>query len=228
MPDDDNSNDANQNPTPPAAPAPQPGIGTPAISPELQAIIDARVAEAAQKASNAAWAEARRTFEGKSKAGAVSPPVAAPPAPAQTAATPTVTVDTDALTDALDEFTFDKEQRREIRAAARRENPADVDGFVSKWARMFGKAGQNPPGNVVSAPQGAPIATPPPVAPGTPPVTSRATPPNHGTPTDDTPILSMSDSDRRALAAKIGDIKFAERMLKEMARDNVRVRPRLV
>lgn len=68
-------------------------------------------------------------------------------------------------------------------------------------------------------------AAPAPAPPG-PPITSRGTPPPAGKPTADTPILSMSEADRRALAAEIGDIKFADRMIKEMVRDNVRVRSR--
>lgn len=71
----------------------------------------------------------------------------------------------------------------------------------------------------------APVASAAAAAPS-PPITSRAAPPPAGAPTDDTPILSMGEADRKALAAKIGDIKFAERLLKEVVRDRVRVRGR--
>ena len=153
---------------------------------------------------------------------------AAPPQNTQPASSPApaVTYDAEALSDSLAEFSFDKEQRAEIRAAARRDNPSDVDAFVAKWGRMFGKQ----PGSPATA---TPAATAPvqvqPVTtavPGTPPVTSRGTPPPAGTPTDDTPIMSMSEADKRALAARIGDKAFAERHLKELVKSNTRIRPR--
>lgn len=72
----------------------------------------------------------------------------------------------------------------------------------------------------------APVASAAAAAPAGPPITSRAAPPPAGAPTDDTPILSMGEADRKALAAKMGDVKFAERLLKEVVRDRVRVRGR--
>lgn len=72
----------------------------------------------------------------------------------------------------------------------------------------------------------SPVASAAAAAPAGPPITSRAAPPPAGQPTDDTPILSMGEADRKALAAKMGDVKFAERLLKEVVRDRVRVRGR--
>lgn len=227
MADDPNPN--NPDTTTTAAAATQPAAtGAPAIT---QADLDAAV----KRATDAAWAEARRTFEARAskQSGQQPQPAQNNPAPAAPAAgtAPAVTIDSDALNDALAEFPFDREQRGEIRTAARRENPPDMDAFVTKWARLFGKqkggAQQpNPNGNGNGAPaNGSPAPAQPPVASAAP-VTSRGTPPASSGPTDDTPILSMSIPDREALRAKIGDVAYAERHLKELARHNVRIRPR--
>lgn len=157
-------------------------------------------------------------------------PTAAPPPsnPPASGPVPSATYDAEALSDALAEFSFDKEQRAEIRAAARRDNPGDLDAFVSRWARMFGKQ----PGQA-TVPATPAAGTPPPSAVSTPaapvvPVTSRGMPPNPATPTEDTPIMSMSEADKRALAARLGDKVFADRLLKELAQNKTKVRPRLL
>jgi hypothetical protein len=61
-------------------------------------------------------------------------------------------------------------------------------------------------------------------APPVVPVTSRAPSPPPAVPTEDTPILSMSEADQRALAKKMGDVEFARRFERELVRDRVKVR----
>lgn len=232
------ADDANQNPdnaNPPAAPATQPGNGAPQITPEIQALIDAAKTEAAQQAKNAAWAEARRTFEAKQqKPTGGQPPQPKPQEQPASAAPPA----TDVRAELNRIRSFEREAGKYGLSADALEtleedfntaNPPDPAAWVQKRATAFGwkPAGQaaTPNGNG-SPPSGQPASNP--VVPTGPPVTSRGAPPPAGVPTDDTPIMSLSESDRKALIAKIGDVKYAERMLKEMARDNVRVRPRLV
>jgi hypothetical protein len=135
----------------------------------------------------------------------------------------TVTFDADAFNDALSEFPFDKEQRRVVRDAARRENPADMDSFVANWGRMFGKA----PGQTAAPPTTTPAAatTAPKTTPQAPPVTGAGAPANSTTVvTDDTPILRMSEADRIALRRRIGDGPYVDRMRKEFRQGNVRVK----
>ncbi len=164
----------------------------------VQAMIDAAV---------------RKAYDAGAKAGRVSteskqgktPPKQAP----TTEATPPAATGDDAefgeaLTDAIGEYSFDKDQRREIRAAARRERPEDVEGFVSRWARMFGKApgqstpqtpgatpaaGAQPPGTTpASAPPGAAKPVPPTPPPAAPPSIDR----------DGEPVLrALSEEDRQ-------------------------------
>lgn len=152
---------------------------------------------------------------------------AAPPQntqPQQT--TSPVTFDADAFNDALAEFPFDKEQRRVIRDAARRENPTDLDGFVSNWGRLFGKQpGQQTAATATTTQAAAATTTAPKTAAQGAPVTGAGAPANPTTiVTDDTPILRMSDSDRVALQRRIGIAAYVERMRKEFRQSNVRVR----
>lgn len=75
--------------------------------------------------------------------------------------------------------------------------------------------------------QAVPAPAPPTAASGAPayPVTARGLPPPPHVVTDETPIMSMSPADRQALAKKIGDVKFAERLQRELR--SVRVMGRL-
>ncbi len=144
--------------------------------------------------------------------------------PQQTASS--VTYDADAFNDALSEFPFDKEQRATVRDAARRENPSDVDAFVAKWGRMFGKQpGQTSAVATTTTTQAAATTTAPKTAPQGAPVTAGGAPANPTTVvTDDTPILRMSESDRVALMNRIGRDKYVDRMRQEFRTSNVRVR----
>lgn len=214
----------------PAAPATQPSAGAPQITPEIQALIDKAASEAAQQAKNAAWAEARRTFEAKSKTAnggqPPQPPKPEPPPNGNGQDALALIALRDAFDDATSDLTLTGAQKKFVRELVMKERPSDVADYVSNFVTMSGWNSKPVPAGPAAAPAPAPTTTA--AAAPTVPVTSRATAPAPSGPTDDTPILSMSDADRKALIAKIGDIKYAERVLKEVARDNVRVRPRLV
>lgn len=135
----------------------------------------------------------------------------------------------DDFDDAISELTLDGGQRKFLRGLVMEKRPTDVAQFVTETVSMLG-LGKKPaatpaaPANGQTPPQTVNPAT----APSGPPVTSRSAPPPSSAPTDDTPILSMSEVDREATRVKLGDLKFAERLMKELARDNVRVTTRLV
>lgn len=134
---EDDGNGAGGSGTPPqqqqAAPAPQPG--SPAITPELRALIEAETT----KAKNAAFAEARRLFEGKNKG---------EPKPPRDTKTETNNADDPssllALRDAFDDATSDlklsKGQRQILRENVMSKRPSDVDQFVSDFAERAGWA----------------------------------------------------------------------------------------
>lgn len=116
-------------------PANPPGVPAP-ITLTVETV-QAMIAEATKKAHDAGAAAARRALEGKPPKKLDVPPKDLPSGDVAAAEDPEYA---ESLTDAIGEFSFDKEQRREIRAAARREKPDDVDAFVAKWGRMFGKS----------------------------------------------------------------------------------------
>ena len=167
---------------PSAAPAPE--------APLTASAVRAMMAEELRKARDAGAADARRAIEAKQANRAP-----APTAPKNEATTPPPSGNdaefAEVLADALNEFPFDKEQRRAIRDAARSKKPEDVDGFVAQWARMFGKSPGAAP-SPTQPNQPAPAAKPAASIPNTPPPA--------GTPTDGSasPIFrAMSEEDRR-------------------------------
>lgn len=178
-------------PTDPASPTESAAPSAPDAAPALTLdMVRALVAEEARKAYDAGAAAARRATQGKQ-----ANPAPAPQAP-KTEATPPVAAGNDAelaevLADALNEYPFDKDQRRAIRDAARSKRPEDVDGFVAQWARMFGKS---------------PGAAPSPTQPNQPTAPAKAapvipnTPPPAGTPADGSAsptFRALSEEDRR-------------------------------
>lgn len=220
----------NDNPgNPPAAPAPQPSNGAPQITPEIQALIDAAKAEAAQQATNAAWKQARLKYEKPPVSGGqqpTQPPKQDPPPNGNGQDALAIIALRDAFDDATSDLSLTGAQKKFVRELVMKERPSDVADYVSNFVTLSGWNNKPTPAAPATGSQPAQPANPAP--PAGPPVTSRGAPPPAGIPTDDTPIMSMSESDRKALIAKIGDVKYAERMLKEMARDNVRVRSRIV
>lgn len=222
MPDDPNTPPM---PPQPAAPAPQPdGTGTPAITPEIQALIDARAQDAATKAHNAAWKQAREKYE-KPASGGQQPP---PPKPNEQPAHPpqnvaeVVRAETNRIRSferAVGQYGLDDNAIAMLEEDLNAANPSDPAEWVHKRAKAFGwKAGGSP---TPATP--APANTPAPqTAPKGAPVTGGGAPANPTTITDDTPILRMSDADRIALANRIGVVAYVDRMRKEFK--NVRVR----
>lgn len=224
MADDQIPND--DTPTPPlAAPAPQPAAtGSPTITPDVQALIDAAARDAAQKAHNAAWKQARETFAAKGqKGGSPQPAPAEPAAPAAPDVSAEIarfrafdrTLGRFALSDKARELT-----EREFLAS----KPSDPAAWLSERAEAYGwnLVGGGAPAAPAAAPPAAPPVPQSPARAGLP-ITDRAPPPPPAVVTDDTPIMSMSATDREALRRKVGDLKFAERWLAESR--NVRIKP---
>jgi hypothetical protein len=99
------------------------------------------IEEATSKAFNSGAAAARREAEAKAKK---APTTEAPKATTeQNATTQATAIDGFALSEAMSEFTLSKDQRKTIRDLAGKENPGDLDEFVTRWAGLFGakKAG---------------------------------------------------------------------------------------
>lgn len=118
----------------------QPGL----TAEQVQKMIE----EATQKAFNSGAAAARREAEAKAK----KAPNAEPQKPnteqnQQSQAQPAI--DGFALSEAMSEFALSKDQRKKIRDLATKENPSDLDEFVSQWAGLFGakKAGEGQQSN---------------------------------------------------------------------------------
>jgi hypothetical protein len=115
-------------------PAGQPGA--PTITPEIQALIDA----AAAQARNAAYAEARRTFEGKQPKpkGSSTPP-----------SEPTNETDPMRLYLAFDDATTELKltggQRQLLRDTVLSSKPDDVAGFVKSFATKAGWSTESNP-----------------------------------------------------------------------------------
>ena len=225
-------------PATPAAPVTPPvNPGTPAITPEVQALIDAARADERTKTSNSVWKQAREKYE-KPNAGQqpTTPPKQDPPSSSSGQDATVLIKLRDDFDDAISDLSLSGAQRKFVRELVMKERPSDVADYVSNFVTLSGWNAKQPiPAGSGGAPS-APAPTTTAAASPTVPVTSRGVPPNPAGPTEDTPIKSMSEADRRALLNKLvgqhghekGNAMFADRMLRELARDNVKVRPRLV
>lgn len=205
--------------TTPTAPATQSGTPAPSLT---QADVDAAV----KRATDAAWAEARRTFEGKQKpTGGQPPPTPPAAAPPQAPDVSSEYARHRAFDRTIGKFELSEKAQELVEREFASSKTPDPIAWLNERAEAYGwkRLGATP----APAPAGQP-ATPPPAVLSGPPVTSRGTPPPAAAPTDDTPILSMSHADREALRVKIGDVAFADRHLKELVARNTKVRPRLV
>lgn len=163
---------------PTQAPSPEPAApaAPPASSPGLPITVEqlqAMIAAEARKAYDAGAAAARKAEQARTKA-------PAQPAPKQEATTTAPTVDDpdwgERLSDAINEFPFDKDQRRAIRDAARSGRPEDVDAFVEKWAKMFGKAPNGAPAPAQTQPADAAAQSAPAQKQPTPPTPAPSAP----------------------------------------------------
>lgn len=221
--DPDDPNNGNPSLPPPAAPAPQPAAnGAPAITPEIQALIDQARQDAATKAHNAAWKQARETFA-KQKPSAQQPArTEDPPAPAPTDALAIIKLRDD-FDDAIGDLTLTGSQKKLLRETVMEKRPGDVAGYVRTFAEMAGWVKQPQPVNPTAAQPAQPSQ---PANPSAPPVTGNGAPSNPTRVTDDTPILRMSTADQIALRKQIGDRAFSERMMKEFREHGTRVRLR--
>lgn len=219
-------------------PAPATPAGPPQFTPEQQAWIQ----QETDRKANAAAAAARRAEQERQGRRGEQPPPAnrteqpTPPAP-QAVDVRTEINRIRSFERAAGGYGLTPAALEILESDFQTANPPDPAAWVKQRAEAFGwKAGGTPNGNGGQPPNGGLPTSPPPAGAPTVPVTSRAAPPGPATPTEDTPILSMSVADREALRASLrakhgdvqGDVEFANRHLKELAARNVRIRPRLV
>jgi hypothetical protein len=210
--------------TPSAAPAQQPtAAASPLDLPEVKAAIAAAETKAAEHARNATWKQARETIERKSagKTPNAELPASAPPA---TATAPAIG-SSRAYERAVAAFDFSDEALTLLDADFDRERPADPRAFVEARATAFRTPRRGtatpPTPNTTPAPAASATAAAPTAAA---PVTGNGAPASVSTVTADTPILSMSVSDRVALQAKIGPAKYTERYFAELQGKSAAVR----
>ncbi len=212
-------------PTPPAAPVTPPANpGTPAVTPEVQALIDQARADERTKTSNSVWKQAREKYEKGSGGQPPSPPKTEPNGNGQDVLA--ILATRDAFDDATSDLSLTGAQKKFVRDLVMKERPTDVAEYVSNFVTLSGWSNSKPIPPAAPATGVQPALPANPAVPANPPVTSRGTPPPAAGPTDDTPIMSMSEADKRALADKIGPKAFAERHLRELTKSNTRIRPR--
>lgn len=196
---------------PQTAPATQ---STPAITPDIEALIAERV----KKATDAVWAESRRTYESKSKASGTQQRPEATPAPQNQA--PDFSAELarhTAFTRAVGKLDISDEAFEIIQGDFSREKPDDPTSWVARRASAFG---WKPLGQ--SQQSTTPVAEKPSTPVQQPPVMQAGSPPSRQAP-DDMPILSMSDADRTALEKRIGPFRYRERLYSELRQHNVRI-----
>ncbi len=209
---------ADGTPAPAATPAQgtAPTVDTAALAREVAATVrDSIFAELRKSGVVGKKAEPAATTE--------APPNGHAIAPASSAA------DIEALLERRENFAhalgkFDVPDTALVRArkAFSAEKPDDVADWVKTFATDMGWKQRT----AQPAPAGSPAATTTTATTSTPHVTERPGPPAAHVVTDDTPLRSMSPSDREAYRQKVGDIKFADRYLKELRDGNVMVKTR--
>lgn len=207
----------------PAAPAEQPAAPAPMFTAEQ---VVERERAAAQKAHDAAMAEARRLFEGKQRATSQPPPAQQQPAQQPAAPAP-------AATSALDiarvvQFTTEAAQHgipaKGIELLASRldvERPTDVRAWVAEQADAYGWRKPTPTTTTATAP----AATVTPAAANAQPVTGTAAPSNPTTVvTEDTPLINLTEQQRQDWIKQHGWMKYTERFTREAVRDQTKFR----
>lgn len=209
MPDDQDPNKPSDT-QPQTAPATQ---STPVITPDIEALIAERV----KKATDAVWAESRRTYESKSKAsGTQQRPESAPAPQIQAPDFSAEIARHTAFTRAVGKLDITDEAFDILQGDFSREKPEDPTSWVARRASAFGwkPFGQHQTTTPVAEKPSTPVQQPPVMQAGSPP--SRQAP-------DDMPILSMSDTDRIALEKRIGPFRYRERLYSELRQHNVRI-----
>ncbi len=197
----------------PTAPAPQ--SAAPAITPEIQALIEAARAEG----RNSGAAETRRAFEAKqrqpSAAPAPQPRTETPPEP-QAHPDPLAILK---LRDDFDDATADLQlaapQRRFLREQVMATRPPDVAAFVRGFVDVWGSKPAAPAATTnVTNPAPTTSAQPATAMLGT-------TPP--ATVTADTPLTSLGKTDLDAAIRRLGPHEFSKRWMSELAASGKRI-----
>lgn len=202
----------------PAAPAPQPAAP---VTFTAEQVAD-RERAAAQRAHDAAMAEARRVFEGKQRPGSTATPATQDTQPVPS----TVTGKVRAYERAIAAFDFPDEALALIDEEFDRVKPTDPRAWVEQRAAAFRvpKRGAATPTPTITAPTAATPSAPTAPQPAGHPVTASGAPPASTVViTPDTPIMSMSKSDQDSLLKQLGPAKFVDRMKREARERNVRV-----
>ena len=202
------------------------------ISPEGAASIlwrdTAKAQEAAKRAHDAAYAEARRTFEGKPPRGQATQPARTEPATTETQRTPVE--DLQALLSrqrsfdrVVAKFDLSESALAIVEQDFATAKPDDVTGWLTQRANAFGwkpigatTPNNQTPGGALTAPNQAPAAN-------GPPVTAGGAPPTQQPVRTDRKLHELSPADQREYAARVGPIEFKNRLWKEMALVQVQV-----
>ena len=197
--------------------APAPQSAAPAITPEIQAMIDAARAEG----RNSGAAETRRAMEAKLRGQAPAPqPAAQPRAESNTldpaAADPLAILK---LRDDFDDATADlglpATQRRFLREQVMSQRPSDVAAFVRGFVDVWGAkpAASTATTNVTNPAPATPAHPATPMPGTTPPVTVTA----------DTPLTSLGKTDLDAAIRRLGVHEFSKRWFSELAMTGKRI-----
>lgn len=190
----------------------------PAITPEIQAMIEAARVEG----RNSGAAETRRAMEGKVRAQGPNAPQHQPAAP-QPSAPPAVAVDHMALRAfdrSLGKFDLTDDAMAVVEEDFARANPPDPVAWVAARANAYGWRPRGAPAATITPSPAAAPATPPTPMPG-------STPPATPVLTNDTPIMSLLHADPSQVAklsADLGAKKFVERMQAEWRATGLRVK----
>ena len=191
-------------PPPPAAPAPQPSPQP--IAPDVQALIEA----AKMSAYNAGAKDTRVAYEAKIRSMSSAPPAAATPtAPVAPTDVGVILKLRDDFDDATAALALPVAQKKFLREQVMSQRPPDVEAFVRSFVDVWGQPA------ATAAPPATTTTTPGTPAPLAQPVVSRPAAPPPQAVTDDAPILSMTPDQRIALARRIGDKAFADRLMSE-------------
>ena len=215
MADEQNPNTADPStPTAPAAPS-----SPPAITPDIQAQIEA----AKREAYNAGAAATRRAFEEKLKTAAPKPaeaPTAAPAAPSAAPDALAILKLRDDFDDATADLNLPGVQKKFLREQVMSQRPPDVAAFVKQFVDVWG-----PKPSVTTAPVTTPTAATT-AAPAPAQSMPAAAPPAIPTLTADTPLLSILRQDPTAVAAlaERDPAAFVARLRQEYSRVRIPIR----
>ena len=173
---------------------------------------------------DAAYAEARRSFEGKSKPSTapVTQPAQQPVAQsAPSGMTPQDFLRIAGFTAAAQEHGIPARGVEMLLGDFMTAKPTDARAWVAEQATAFGWSRPTTPTSTNPASAAAPAQ-----AAANPPVTGNAAPSSAGRVTDDVPLIDRSPSDQDAFLRQHGFVKYTDRLLDESRANGTRLKLR--